>query len=76
MIQRKRKIRVPRNCFFCKEKIDPSFKEVANLSRFVSERGRIIGRDHSGVCAKHQRLLAAEVKRARHLALLPFVAGL
>jgi small subunit ribosomal protein S18 len=76
MIQKKRKIKVPRNCFFCNEKLEPSFKEVANLSRFVSERGRIVGRDRTGVCAKHQRKLTAEVKRARHLALLPFVAGL
>jgi len=76
MIQAKRKIKVPRNCFFCKEKAEPSFKEVANLSRFLSERGRIIGRDRSGMCARHQRKLTAEIKRARHLALLPFVAGL
>jgi len=76
MIQKRRKIKVPKNCFFCNEKIEPNFKEVANLSRFVSERGRILGRDRTGVCAKHQRKLTREVKRARHLALLPFVAGL
>jgi small subunit ribosomal protein S18 len=76
MIQKKRKIKVPRNCFFCKEKVEPSFKEVANLSRFMSDRGRIIGRDRTGVCAKHQRKIAREIKRARHLALLPFVSGL
>jgi small subunit ribosomal protein S18 len=76
MIQKKRKIKVPRNCFFCKEKVEPNFKEVANLSRFLSERGRIVGRDRSGMCAKHQRRLTTEIKRARHLALLPFVAGL
>lgn len=56
--------------------MEPDFKEVANLSRFLSERGRIVGRDRSGTCAKHQRGLTVEIKRARHLALLPFVAGL
>lgn len=76
MIQKKRKIKVPKNCFFCNEKLEPSFFEVANLDRFISDRGRIIGRDRTGVCAKHQRKLAVEIKRARHLALLPFTAGL
>lgn len=75
MVQKKRKIKVPRNCFFCNEKVDPTFREVANLSRFVSDRGRIIGRDRSGTCASHQRKLTMEVKRARHLALLSFVSG-
>jgi small subunit ribosomal protein S18 len=76
MIKKKRKIKVPRNCFFCKEKIDPTFREVANLSRFMNDRGRIVGRDRSGTCAQHQRKLSTEIKRARHLALLPFTAGL
>lgn len=73
---RKRIIKVPKNCSFCKEDRNPSFKEVAELSHYLSERARIIGRDRSGICAKHQRRLATEIKRARHLALLPFVSGL
>lgn len=76
MIQKKRKIKVPRNCFFCNEKVEPTFKEVAALSKYMSERGRIVGRDRSGVCAKHQRRLTMEIKRARFLAILPFVSGL
>ncbi len=76
MIQKKRKIKVMVNCPFCKEKTEPTFKEVASLSKYVSERGRLVGRDRSGICAKHQRKITIEVKRARHLALLPFVAGL
>ena len=76
MMQKNRKIRVPRNCQFCKEKTLPTFKDVGVLSKYMSDRGRIIGRDRSGVCAKHQRTLTSEVKRARHLAILPFVAGL
>ncbi len=73
---KKRKIRVPRNCSYCKEGTNPSFKDVASMSKYMSERGRILGKDRTGVCAKHQRKLAREVKRARHMALLPFVAGL
>lgn len=76
MIQKKKIIKVKKNCLFCKEKKDPDFKDVANISKYLSERGRILGHDRSGVCSKHQRALAIAVKRARHLALLPFVAGL
>ncbi len=73
---RKRIIKVAKNCIFCKEDREPSFKDVAVLSRYISERGRIVGRDRTGICAKHQRRLASEIKRARHMALLPFVSGL
>lgn len=76
MIIKKRKIKVPRNCIFCKEKKDPTFKDVAGISKFLTERGRIIGKDRSALCAKHQRRVAQEIKRARHLAMLPFVSGL
>lgn len=75
-MMKKKIIRVARNCQYCKEKIEPHFKDVAMLSKYTSERGRIVGRDRSGVCAKHQRRLTIAVKRARHLALLPFVSGL
>lgn len=63
-----------KKCFFCEGKINPDYKEVETLRRFVSERGKIIPRTRSGVCARHQRKLAREIKRARYLALLPFVA--
>lgn len=76
MIQARKKIKVPKNCIFCKEKKEPQFRDVAALSGFISERGRIIGRDRSGVCAKHQRRLTTEIKRARHVALISFVSGL
>ena len=74
--KRKRIIKVAKNCPFCKEDTEPSYKDVAILSRYISERARIIGRDRSGICAKHQRRIAREIKRARHLGLLPFVSGL
>ncbi len=61
-------------CFFCQNKVTPDYKEYEVLTKFVSDRGKILGRDKSGACAKHQRALAQAIKRARHLALLPFVA--
>jgi small subunit ribosomal protein S18 len=77
MIQkRQRRIIVPRNCEFCKEKTPLNFKEVATMSKYISERGRLKGRDLTGLCAKHQRKLTTSVKQARHMALLPFVSGL
>lgn len=75
-VRRKIIRRTTKPCQFCVEKKEPYFKDVAALSRFLSERGRIEGRIRTGVCAKHQRVLTREIKRARHLALLPFVAGL
>jgi len=51
------------------------YKDVARLRRFLSERGKIEPRRKTGLSAKRQRALAVAIKRARHLALLPFVAG-
>ena len=51
---------------------NPDYKRVDKLCQFISDRGKIIGRTRSGVCAKHQRRLAKEIKKARYLALLPF----
>jgi small subunit ribosomal protein S18 len=62
-------------CAFCLEKtrvID--YKDVGTLRRFLTDRGKIRSRRKTGTCAKHQRRLAIAVKRARHLALLPFTA--
>lgn len=67
---------VKENCPYCKEDRVPDYKNFEELRKYVSERGKIIGRARSGICAKHQRDLAVEIKRARHLAYLPFVAGL
>ncbi|MEO2066306.1 small subunit ribosomal protein S18 [Thermovibrio guaymasensis] len=73
-IQQRRFIRRKKYCKFCAEKIEKiDYKNVDLLKSFISERGRIIPRRISGVCSKHQRQLARAVKRARHLALLPFV---
>ena len=63
----------PRECQFCAEKnavID--YKQFDMLRRFISDDGKIRPRRQTGTCAKHQRELAVAIKRARHLALLPF----
>ncbi|RKY37188.1 MAG: 30S ribosomal protein S18 [Candidatus Omnitrophota bacterium] len=64
-----------RVCAFCVEKsakID--YKDVDRLSKFITERGKIVPSRISGTCAKHQRKLATAIKRARYIALLPYVA--
>ena len=62
-------------CVYCADKnavID--FKDVNKLKRYVSERGKILPRRITGNCAKHQRALTVAIKRARHIALMPYVA--
>lgn len=62
-------------CAFCVEKVDTiDYKDVTKLKRFVSERAKILPRRVTGTCAKHQRELTTAIKRARHLALLPYTA--
>jgi small subunit ribosomal protein S18 len=62
-------------CAFCLEKSKAiDYKDVSTLRRFVTDRGKIRSRRKTGTCAKHQRRLAVAIKRARHLALLPFTA--
>jgi small subunit ribosomal protein S18 len=66
---RKRRI-----CAFCVEKVtEIDYKQQDVLRRYLTEHGRIRPRRQTGTCAKHQRSLAKAVKRARHIALLPFV---
>jgi small subunit ribosomal protein S18 len=63
-----------RVCKFCVEKIDYiSYKDVKGLTPFIPERGKIQPRRISGTCAKHQRALQTAIKRARQLALIPYV---
>ena len=64
-----------KSCFFCKTKVDEiDYKNVGELRRYVSERGKIRSRRISGACRRHQRQVAVAVKRAREMALLPYVA--
>lgn len=61
-------------CAFCVEKVyDIDYKDVPRLRRYLSERGKIIPRRVTGTCAGHQRKLTVAIKRARHVAFLPFV---
>ncbi len=64
-----------RVCAFCIDKIESiDYKDGGKLRKYVTERGKILPRRISGNCAKHQRQLTTAVKRARHMALLPFTA--
>ena len=64
-----------KSCFFCKSKVEEvDYKNVNELRRYVSEKGKIRSRRISGACRRHQRQVAVAVKRARELALLPYVA--
>ena len=63
-----------KSCFFCKAKVaEIDYKNVNELRRYVSEKGKIRNRRISGACRRHQRQVAVAVKRARELALLPYV---
>lgn len=57
-------------CPFCVDKTLPSIKKVEVLGKFLTDRARIMSRERSGVCTKHQKILSAEIKKARFLALL------
>jgi small subunit ribosomal protein S18 len=62
-------------CKFCADKIDyVDYKDVKLISQFVPERGKILPRRMFGTCAEHQRKLTEAIKRARHIALLPYAA--
>ena len=61
-------------CAFCQDKVDYiDYKDVAKLKRYITEKGKILPRRQTGVCAEHQRTLTVAIKRAREMALLPYV---
>jgi small subunit ribosomal protein S18 len=67
----------PRTCQFCTDRsLVINYKNVDLLRRFIHDDGKIRARRQTGTCAKHQRRLAREIKRARHIAMLPFVGEL
>ncbi len=69
VMRRRKKI-----CIFCADKVDfIDYKDAAKLRKFISERGKILPRRISGTCSKHQRELNTAIKRARQVALLPYV---
>ena len=69
MGRRKKKV-----CAFCVDTANSTidYKDVNKLKRYISERGKILPRRITGTCAKHQRTLTVAIKRARHIALLPY----
>ncbi len=67
-VRRRRKV-----CVFCGENAQQiDYKDAATLKKYVSERGKILPRRITGTCAKHQRAITLAVKRARHIALMPY----
>lgn len=62
-----------KDCIFCKENKTPNFLEFEMLTKYTSERGKILPRSRTGLCSKHQRRVTREIKRARHMAFLPFI---
>ena len=69
VVRRRKKV-----CIFCADKVDfIDYKDSAKLRKFISERGKILPRRISGTCALHQRELNTAIKRARQVALLPYV---
>ncbi len=69
-MRRKKKV-----CQFCQDKIEHiDYKDTVRLRKLTTERGKILPRRISGTCAKHQRQLTVAIKRARYIALLPYVA--
>lgn len=63
---------VKKVCAFCAEKSTIDYKDIAKLRRYMTEKGKIIPRRTTGLCAKHQRELQSAIKRARVMALLPY----
>ena len=62
-------------CAFCVDKVETiDYKDIGKLRRYLSERAKILPRRVTGTCARHQRALTVAIKRARHLALLPYTS--
>ena len=65
-----------KSCHFCRDKVDEiDYKNIAQLRRYISEKGKIRSRRITGACRRHQVQVAGAVKRAREMALLPYVAS-
>lgn len=72
-VVRKKPRKSNKPCPFCVNKTEPSYKDIEGLKVGLSNKMRVVSRVYTGVCQKHQRRLAREIKKARHLALIPFV---
>ena len=67
------RFRRPRFCRFCVDNIEIDYKDERTLSNYITERGKITPRRVTGTCARHQRKLGRAIKRARYLAILPYI---
>jgi small subunit ribosomal protein S18 len=63
-----------KKCFFCKFSINPDFKDPENLEKFLTPRKKIIPRERTLICAKHQRQLTKQIKYARFFGFLPYIS--
>lgn len=73
--RRSRRTPVDLKCPFCESGLNKlTYKDVYQLKKYTSVRGKIIGRDKSGMCARHQRQLSSAIKKARYMALLPYIS--
>ena len=71
-----RRVFVKRPCRFCYEKVEQvDYKDLDRIGRYVTDRGKIIPSRLTGTCARHQRVLTRAIKRARFMALLPYVSA-
>lgn len=70
-----RRLRSAKRCPLCMEDIVVDYKDVGLLKKHVSERGKILGRARTGICASHQRQVTTGIKRARYMALMSFIQG-
>ncbi|OGM03870.1 30S ribosomal protein S18 [Candidatus Woesebacteria bacterium RIFCSPHIGHO2_01_FULL_39_32] len=70
------RFKTPENCPFCKMGKNPDYKDYKTLEKYLSDRAKILGRDRTGICTRHQKKLSTAIKRARYLGLLPFVPGM
>ena len=67
--------RIKKVCWFEQNKVEPDYKDIRIIYRYVTERGKIVPRRLSGVSSKNQRKLAVAIKRARTIAIMPFVSA-
>jgi small subunit ribosomal protein S18 len=72
-VQKKKIRKSYKPCEFCKGKSEPDYKNLDSLKTGLSNKLRIVARVYTGICLKHQRRLTIEIKKARHMALIPFV---
>ena len=67
---------IPTNCEFCHGKKLPDYKDISTLRKYMTDRAKIMPKSRTGLCSKHQRRVAIQIKRSRNLGLLPFTSSL